>query len=66
MSRQKKWKSHWEYEMAILLGISIFFIFFVSNPTEKYFGLLKATRIVPISLIPLAVLFLKGDKEFKI
>jgi hypothetical protein len=35
----------------LLFAIGVFFIFFVINPTEPHFGLLKATRIIPICLL---------------
>jgi uncharacterized membrane protein len=47
----------------ILLGIGLFFIFVIKNPTEPHFGLLKATRIMPISLLALTAYFLQGHLQ---
>ena len=50
---------HWVYSYVMLLGINLFFVFFIQNPTEYHFGLLKATRIIPICLLMITVYFLK-------
>jgi hypothetical protein len=49
--KQEKTLNHWGYHFVILLCIGLFFVFFVTNPTESQFGLLKATRIIPICLL---------------
>ncbi len=49
--------SHWVIQYVVLLGTGLFFAFFIQNPTEYHFGLLKATRIIPISLLMLTVYF---------
>ena len=41
----------WLYPYVLLLAISVFFVLFVKNPTEEHFGLLKATRIIPLCLL---------------
>lgn len=43
----------WIYPYIFLLGIALFFNFFITNPTETFFGLLKATRVIPICLLAL-------------
>lgn len=55
--RQEKNLNHWGYQFVILLCIGLFFVFFVTSPTETHFGLLKATRIIPISLLALTAYF---------
>jgi len=42
----------------ILFSIGIFFTYFINNPTEPYFGLFKATRILPLCLLILSVHYL--------
>jgi hypothetical protein len=49
--KQKEKLNHWGYHYLSLFAISVFFIFFVINPTELHFGLLKATRIISICLL---------------
>lgn len=51
---------HWVIPYVMLLGVGIFFVFFVQNPTEYHFGLLKATRIIPISLLMLTIYFFQN------
>ncbi len=41
----------WVYPYIILFSIALFFNFFVTNPTETFFGLLKASRIIPLCLL---------------
>jgi uncharacterized membrane protein len=68
MVRYKKWQDSWEYEIIILFAVCFFFILFVLNPIENNFGLLKATRVVPLAITPLAILYcekLKGQKFVK-
>ena len=58
---------HWVYSFVLLFGIAFFFVFFIQNPTEYHFGLLKATRVIPICLVMLSVYFLQShlsDKRF--
>jgi len=51
---KKKETSHpWVYQHVILLIIALFFVFFITNPTEQHFGLLKATRVIPVCLLGL-------------
>ena len=56
---KKESYSHWAVQYVVLLGVGLFFVFFIQNPTEYHFGLLKATRIVPISLLMLTAYFLQ-------
>jgi len=39
------------YPYIILFSIALVFNLFISNPTETFFGLLKATRVIPICLL---------------
>ena len=55
--------THWIYPYVILLGISLFFVFFIQNPTEYHFGLLKATRTIIIVLLMLTVYFFNRQKK---
>lgn len=50
------------YIFLILLSIALFFTFFVVNPTEAHFGLLKATRVIPICLLVLTSYLLEEGK----
>lgn len=52
---QKERHDHWIHQFVILLAVNLFFILFIVNPTESQFGLLKATRIVPICLLMLTL-----------
>jgi hypothetical protein len=61
--KQRAKRDLWPYHYMILLGIGFFFAFFIKNPTEPHFGLLKATRIIPISLLMLAAYFLQGHLQ---
>lgn len=45
----------------VLFFIGLFFVFFIQNPTEYHFGLLKATRIIPISLLIFSVYFIQNN-----
>jgi len=56
---------HWVYSYVILLGVALFFVFFIQNPTEYHFGLLKATRVIPICLIMLSIYFLQSHLNNK-
>ncbi|MGD0886011.1 MAG: hypothetical protein ABSA46_14280 [Thermodesulfovibrionales bacterium] len=59
--KQKENGDHWIYQFIILLIISLFFVFFIVNPAESQFGLLKATRIIPLCLLMLtAYLWQRG------
>ena len=49
--RERERVDHWGYHYILLFGISIFFVFFIASPTELHFGLLKATRIIPVCLL---------------
>lgn len=49
--KQRESLDHPGYHYLLLFGISIFFVFFITNPTETHFGLLKATRIIPVCLL---------------
>jgi hypothetical protein len=49
--KKKETLRHWLYPYIILFGIALFFNFFITNPTETFFGLLKATRVIPICLL---------------
>jgi hypothetical protein len=61
--KHKEQRELWPCHYMILLGIGLFFVFFIKNPTEPHFGLLKATRIIPISLFALAAYFLQGHLQ---
>ena len=58
--RQRERHDHWAHHYVILLAISLFFVFFIKNPTEPHFGLLKAARIIPICLLILTAYFLRS------
>ena len=49
--KKKETLRNWVYPYIILFGIALFFNFFITNPTEIFFGLLKATRVMPICLL---------------
>ncbi len=49
--KKKETLRNWVYPYIILFGIALFFNFFITNPTETFFGLLKATRVIPICLL---------------
>lgn len=51
---------HWVYGHVLLLVVGLFFVFFIQNPTEYHFGLLKATRVIPVALLMLSVYFLQN------
>lgn len=58
---------HWVYEFAILMGIGLFFVFFVTNPRETQYGLQKSSRLIPICLLAFtAYLFNRVHLEKKI
>jgi hypothetical protein len=57
--KRKETYSHWVFSYVVLLCIGISFTLFIQNPTEYHFGLLKATRIIPISLLMLSVYYLQ-------
>jgi hypothetical protein len=61
--KKREPSDHWVYSYVLLLGIALFFVFFIQNPTEYHFGLLKATRVIPICLIMLSVYFLKSRQH---
>jgi len=42
---------HWVYEFAILMGIGIFFAFFVGTPRGIQYGLQKSSRVIPICFL---------------
>jgi hypothetical protein len=48
----------WFHMTLILFLIALFFTFFVKNPTEPQFGLLKAERIIPFCLLVFSLNFL--------
>lgn len=52
--------NHWVYPYIILLAIGFFFTCFIINPAETQFGLLKATRIIPIGLLVLTAYFFQN------
>ena len=65
--KQKETLNHWVYQYIILLCIGFFFTWFIINPVETLFGMLKATRIIPISLLALTAYFCqKGFQTQKI
>jgi len=65
--KKKETLSSWVYPYIILLGIALVFNFFITNPTEVFFGLLKATRVIPICLLAfIAYLWSDGLKNSKI
>lgn len=49
----------WIYQFIILMVIALFFVFFIINPTESQFGLLKAARIIPFCLLALTAYLLE-------
>ena len=49
--KKKETFRNWVYPYIILFSIALFFNFFITNPTETFFGLLKATRVIPICLL---------------
>lgn len=55
--RKKENYEHWVYRYIALLAVGLFFVLFIQNPTEYHFGLLKATRLIPISLLMLTIYF---------
>lgn len=57
--KKKETITHWGYPFVILMVISLFFVFFITSPTESQFGLLKATRIIPLSLLAFTAYFLQ-------
>jgi hypothetical protein len=63
--RQKERSNHWIYQFIILLAISLFFVFFIVNPSESQFGLLKATRIIPLCLLMLTAYLWEDGLPFK-
>lgn len=65
--RQKEKFTHWAYPYIILFAVGLFFTAFITNPAESQFGLLKATRIIPISLLVLtAYLWQQGFQNRKV
>ena len=64
--RKRAPHDHWVYQYVLLLGISLVFVFFIQNPLEYHFGLLKATRVVTISLLMLSVYFLQAYQKAKL
>lgn len=58
--KKRETYSHWVIHYIVLLGVGLFFVFFIQNSTEYHFGLLKATRIIPISLLMLTVYFFQS------
>ncbi|HUU41940.1 MAG TPA: hypothetical protein VMW42_13475 [Desulfatiglandales bacterium] len=55
--QQKESLDHWVYPYIILLPIGLFFAWFVINPADVLFGLLKATRVIPFGLLALTAYF---------
>jgi hypothetical protein len=55
----------WDF-LLILLAVALFFIFFIVNPTESHFGLLKATRLVPVCLITFTIYFMEKSPTSKL
>ena len=53
----------WFHMTLILFLIALFFTFFVKNPTEPQFGLLKAERIIPICLLIFSLNFLLRERS---
>lgn len=53
------------YSYIILLGIALFFVFFITNPTEIHFGLLKATRIIPLSFLVFSAYVLRKASHIR-
>jgi len=45
--------------LLVVLVVALFFVFFIVNPTESYFGLLKSTRLVPICLVTFSIYYLE-------
>lgn len=62
--RRKERPDHYIHQFIILLAVSLFFVFFIVNPTESQFGLLKATRIIPLCLLMLAAYYLQRTTSF--
>jgi len=60
LSKKRATYDHWIYNYILLLGISLFFVFFIQNPTEYHFGLIKAARVIPICLLMLSVYYLQN------
>jgi len=49
--KNRESSDHWTYPFIFLFVIGIAFMLMIKSPTEMHFGLLKATRIVPVCLI---------------
>lgn len=60
MVKRRESVTHWSAQAIALLAVGFFFVFFIQNPTEYHFGLLKATRVIPVALLLLAVYFLQN------
>jgi hypothetical protein len=58
--KQRESSDHFVYQYILLFGISVAFVFFIKNPTEPHFGLIKATRIIPICLLVLSAYFFQN------
>ena len=65
MFKKKEPLKNWGYPYIILFGIALFFNFFITNPTEVFFGLLKATRVIPICLLAFTAYFLSNSLQTK-
>jgi hypothetical protein len=63
--KQRESLDHSAYHYILLFGISIFFVFFITNPTEAHFGLLKATRIIPICLLVFSAYLFQSSFQAK-
>ncbi|MBN2284949.1 MAG: hypothetical protein JXI43_00775 [Tissierellales bacterium] len=64
--KNKENPDHWCTKYLFLFGVGLFFLLFIKNPVESQFGLLKATRIIPICFLSFTAYYVqKKNKVFK-